>query len=231
MLAGTLARYVTALDEPLEDTFSDSGIPALSVEKTQDSFDDRPIQAGSAADRTKTTVSEVTAGVNEDGEYVALDVDRFEDITTVYTEWVADPTHSGLIAAESVDGGESDEYPFPFDMFYAIGGEQVERLYPDVTALHDEWTGDGLSDVWMVGQEDGDGTTIDYHDAADMADRPTLGVGFVMPWESTVMRGVVYASGYIAVYNTNHESRFMRFIADEIEPFCETDSDSRQATL
>lgn len=233
MLAGTLAQLSEPTDNALESHFGQAGgFPALDVEKTQGSFDDRPIQSGTAAGHVRTVEKDISAGVNADGEYIAIDIDQVERSTTVATEWVADPTESGLIAAESVHDG--DLYPFPFDLFYAICGTDVKRLAVDLAAMHDAWTADDvLGDVWFVGSADADteATRMAYHDAADADETPNIGLGFTRPWQNTVMRGVAYGSGYVAVYNTGHISRFMRFLADEVLPFAEQFEGPAQTTL
>lgn len=231
MIAGTLARLESSADEPLETWFRDRGLPGIHVERTQSSFDDRPVQAGTAATRVEATEKRVDVGVSGSGTAVALDVTDEPSMETISTEWVADVTGSGLLAAASVNG--DGKYPFPFDLFASVTDRDVERLRVDVSKLHAAWSAeDVLGDVWMVGSDDDQGASIDYHDRASPDEKPTIGMGFERPWSGTVERGVVYASGYVAVYSSNTASAFVRFVEEELLPYCETESeDSQQVTL
>ena len=231
MLAGTLGVLETPADEQLESYFASGGeIPALDVEQTQTSFDDRPIQSGKVAGYVDETVQDISVGVTADGEPVAIDVEERPERTRTVTEWVADVTASGIIMAESVAG--DDVAAFPFDLFWNVTGSKVTRPWIDVEGLHRQWSReDVLGDVWMVGKDPGDGAQMSYHDAADESDSPTFGLGFERPWNGTVMRGVAYESGYIAVYNTNHPSLFIRFIDEELMDHTDDGETGEQQTL
>ncbi len=234
MIAGTLARLVSPAEGRLETTFRDGGrLPGLDVRTTQTSFDDRPIQTGMAAARLPVTETDVSVARDRDGQSQAIMTERVEGRESFVTDWTADVTSSGLIAVESAAGdGDLD---FPFDIFYASTDRRVERLAVDVSGLHKAWADeDVLGDVWMVGAEDSQGASIDYHARASAADRPTIGLGFQRPWNATVVEGVVYRSGYVALYSVERANDFVRFVDGELGPFLfvpDDDDGGGQATL
>jgi hypothetical protein len=63
-----------------------------------------------------------------------------------------------------------------------------------------------------------------YGDAATPADAGTAntGVGFSAAFGGTVFKGVIYESGYVAVWRDIDAGGFLDFIAQEILPFSET---------
>ncbi|SEO73057.1 hypothetical protein SAMN05216388_1017131 [Halorientalis persicus] len=232
MIAGSLARFEEPADDALESQFTNGRYPALYVERTQESFDDRPIQSGKAADTVETIQRKVEIGTVAESDKKTLHVERVEDRETLITEWVADPTGTGLIAAESTDG--EGPLAFPFDQFYNQGGP-VERLEVDIPGLFLAWRDDdALGDVWMNGSDPGDGASINYHAKASADRQPTIGLGFERPWNGTVMRGVAFQSGYAAIYSTSSETEFIRFVGDELLPFAyvpDDEDEGEQATL
>lgn len=230
MRAGTIGVLERPTDERLESYFNDRDIPALDVQSTQESFDDRPVQSGLVAGHTDATRKHIDIGVNPDGDPVGIDVSQDEGRERVVTEWVADVTASGLVVPESVYS--DDIAAFPLDVFWNVTGSQVTLPFINVESLHREWSReDVLGDVWMVGRDPGDGASMNYHAAASESATPTFGLGFERPWNGTVMRGVVYESGYVAVYNTNHDSQFIRFIDEELLPHAEEGDEGGQTQL
>lgn len=230
MIGGTVVMLDQALNEPIESTYQGTDLPAINVMETQSSFDDRPIQKGEAADRTETNERQVDVVVNAAGEPKALDT-RIEPVMShQYTEWVADFTCSGLLVIESIAGdGDLD---FPLDLFWNVTGQRINRVWINIEELHRGWSSDGnLGNVWMRGADAGDGATIEYHEACNVDDSATIGLGFNRAWRGTVMHGVVYDSGYVALYNCNVASRAVRFIEDELLPFTDVIEDDFQAVL
>lgn len=230
MIAGSLAVLEQPTDEALESWFRNGrSLPALDVQRTQQSLeDDRPIQSGKAATTVETTHRDISVGVNTDGEPIAIDVDRYEGREQLVTDWVADVTDTGLIVAESTDG--EGELAFPFDVFWNVTGQQPERLRVNIAALHEEWDRDGvLGDVWMTSADIGGGASIEYHDEADEDARPTIGMGFERPWSGKVMRGVVYESGYCAIYSSSSAPDVVRFLEEELLEFAGIPDDDEPA--
>ena len=231
MITGTIA-LVEPQDEPLESWYHDdeTHLPALQVEDTQTSFDDRPVQTGIAAGYDDTTRQSVSISIDPDGNPSGITVNREDDRKRIATEWVADVTGSGLVAIESVAG--DGEFDFPLDLFYTRLGLQPERQFIDVEELYVAWDReDVLGDIWLAAGEDMQGTSIDYHGNADGETLPSIGLGFERPWGGTVMEGVVYASGYVAVYNTTHASQFVRFVEEELLPYRYTEESAQQRLL
>lgn len=226
MIAGTLARLADPADALLED-YHNGGFRALDVSDTQERLDGRHVQAGMAAGQVETTLQKVHLDGSD------IETSQEEVLETVATEWVADVTGTGLLVAESTAAEEP--YPFPFDLFATRTGRDVDLLEIDVPRLHATWAGeDALGDVWMTAAGDDDRTAIDYHDAASSASEPTIGLGFKRPWNGTVERGVVYASGYVAVYSTSTASTFVEFVESELLPFASVytgEDESDQQTL
>jgi hypothetical protein len=67
-------------------------------------------------------------------------------------------------------------------------------------------------------------------DAAD--DQPaTIGLGFTRPWGGSVFEGVVYESGYLALYDCSRPTEFVQFVEDEILPYCSTPESAEQVLL
>ncbi|QLH81011.1 hypothetical protein [Halosimplex pelagicum] len=230
MIAGTLARLDEPADEPLDSTFGDGGFPALEVSTTQDSFDDRPVQAGTVAGHVREPTRDVFISEDQSGDKRIV-TERDERRETIATDWVADVTGTGLVVAESVQG--SSPFAFPLDLFAARTDRQPERLVVDVEALHMAWNDAGtLGNVWMRGADGGDGASIDYHQQASADEPATIGFGFSRPWNGTVMQGVVYESGYVAVYNEDRPTAFVRFLEEELLDYAAPeDDDGQQATL
>lgn len=232
MIAGTLSRLEQPVDEPLEDYLHDSGFPALSVERTQQGLDGTPIQQGAAASVISTVHKEITAGETIEGDSVFVDVERTEGTTRIVTEWVADVTESGVILAESLAGSDP---AFPLGLFWSRTESEPVRQGIAVDELHREWSSDDvLGDVWMTSrEEEDDGANIAYHEAASPEETPTIGLGFRRPWDGTAIRGVVYDSGYVALYSTSTASKGVRFVAEELLPYAHPldDRDTAQATL
>lgn len=234
MIAGTLGILSSPTEDTLESYYSDQGdrLPALDVERTQTGFDGGPVQSGQAAARVPTEQRDVSVAHTRDGDPGGLMIERNEGRKTVTSEWVADPTDSGLVAAASLAGDPED--PFPFDLIGRVAGRRVERQTVDLQSLHLDWhKADVLDDVEMVAAEQQDGATIAYGDAADPDVRPSAGLGFQGSWGHGRTRGVIYPSGYVALYSASSPSAFCRFVVDEILAYCEPpeDEDGEQSTL
>lgn len=217
MIAGTLAVFDDPADEPLEPFIRAAGYPALTVDTTQSTVDDATPQTGTVAGRIGETRTNVYTGTDSDGTpYV--ETDRDDTITAIATDWCADVTGSGVVLSESIAANE--EVPFPFDVFGGLLESNIERKQIDVESLHRDWDGDGgLSKVWMAGNDER-GASMAYHgSAADV--EPTIGLGFKRAWNGTTIKGVCWASGYVALYNARHAADGLQFVADEILPYTE----------
>lgn len=230
MNAGTVGLLDPVAD-PLETWLRDDAdqLPALVVEAAQADLDGDAVQRGTAAGCVSDT--ETAVSVAPDG----IDAKAIDTSREVATEWLADVTDAGYVVAESTFG--SGDYPFPFDLFTARTGSYVERAAIDVEAVSRQWRSDDrLYDTWMVGSNpDGTGTSIDYNQAAlpHKATEASIGLGFEAAYQGTVAKGVVYASGYLAIWEDWPTRQFATFVEGEILPHASTpeDDDDEQTTL
>lgn len=235
MIAGTLAQLDEPADDILESALSKGTpgkLPALHVEDSQTLLEgEQIIQSGSAAGRVKDTRAEIGISTDQDGNPSRIEVDREKTKRQMATDWVADVRETGIIAAEST--GEQEPYPFPFDLVAAQTNRSVTLLQFDIAEMYSDWVQDEtLLDVWMRGAEFNDGTTIEYHQDASN-DTPNVGLGFSATHGGTVMSGVVYKSGYLALHNSESEVQFIQFVEDRILPYAYTadDEEDAQSTL
>lgn len=216
MIAGTIATLEEPASEPLESWHQNGKLPALYVDTTQSQLEgDSIAQAGTAGGRVNTPSLDVGVDIGSGKVWT----DRYESPEDVTSKWVADVTGAGIVAAESVHG--TGEYPFPFDLIMARTGERVERVAFELDEIAAEWERSGnLDKQWMIGSETADGVSIDYHDDAAQGDPSTanVGLGFVLSWQGTVAKGVVYASGYCAVWEDWTAATFCQFVDDELLP-------------
>lgn len=229
------AGTIGLLDDPADDTLSDwiqhdNHPPALVVDRTQGRLDDGPpVQTGSVAANVETTDRDVFVGTDGDGPYI--DVSRTTPVETLVSDWLADVTKSGVVIAESV-GADDEQFPFPFDVFSSLTGSRCRRQAVDVESLGRKWHADEvLSDVWMAGDRVGESVNIRYHSTQESdAANVSIGLGFERSYEGSVARGIVYESGYVACWRNWSPSKFVRFVVDEILPFCEEfDYEAEQA--
>ncbi|MDS0258534.1 hypothetical protein NDI56_03800 [Haloarcula sp. S1CR25-12] len=226
MIAGTLFVLDDTADEPLETWFRNGRLPALDVHAHQQTFGDGTVQSGEAAASIvkEVDVPEVATVANKDTK--SLITERREQNEKMHIDWVADVTGTGIILASSVEGTEFGD--FPVGLFYSRTGQEPRAQYIDVEGLHTHWDdADELDTTWLNAAEDidGEGSSIDYHDNARSSEPATIGLGFGRFWDGTVMRGVVYQSGYVALYNCDVASNAVQFVAEEILPHCYEDED------
>lgn len=231
MIGGTLARLAGSVDEPLEAATADGDLPALALDEMQSTLDgDRTVQAGTAAERVSEDAPSVTIDVA--GDEVHLTESSSPVVHDFATGWVADVTDTGLFVPESVRG--DGPMAFPFDLIRRQTGTPVEVLGIEVLELFRSWQRAGvLADTWMVGEDDVDGTSITYHDDTDDAMDPTIGVGFEREWSGSYVEGVIYRSGYVALYDVDSAVGFVTFVESEVLPyaFVQDDDGSRQSAL
>lgn len=226
MIAGTIAVLEDPLDEPIESTGGSGGFTTVDVIETLEGFDDTDIQHGRVCDTIETRMDNV--GVTDGG---AIEVDTETRIDRVWTPWVADATDAGFVAAERTHGEE-----FPWTIFAARCRTSVDRVEIDVGDIVASFRDrDRAVDVWMVGANSG-GAEIRYHSNARPADatRADIGVGFELPWQGTTAEGVMYRSGYVAIYSEGWGPRkFAAFVRDVVLPYAAVpeDDEGEQDTL
>jgi len=234
MNAGTIGLLESPDDEPLKN-YHDGGWTTLEVRETQEYLDDSAIQSGRVAATVESEQEEI---------HVAGGTVEVETIATqehVWTPWVADVDGAGFVVAERTRSGDP---PFPFDVFHARTGHPVAPARIDVAAfIQRQNDADREWDCWMTGRKHEqrelsvDDTAIAYGEHAMRKDaiQAEIGVGFKTPWRGTVVRGVLYESGYAAVYDPQSWGpiQFARFVQQELLSVASVPSpdESEQAVL
>lgn len=216
MIAGTLSMLGSPVEEPIQSTIYGSGYPAIAVTNTQTTHDAATPQTGTVAGEIEENVTNVYTGTDQDDDPY-IDTERTETITPIATDWYADVTGSGVILAESIAANE--ELPFPFDVFGGVLEANIERKQIDIESMFADWDDTAL-DVWMAGNDE-HGSQMAYHGSAEGID-PTIGIGFKKTWNGTTIKGVAWASGYVALYSARHAADGLQFVADEIVPYTES---------
>lgn len=231
MIAGTLALLREPADAPLAD-YHDGGYSALDVESTQEYLDGRRVQEGMAASQVETRLQKVHLDGSD------IETSREQVLQTVATNWVADvTTETPWVVAESTTPGP--EPPFPFDLISARTGTIAEpvELDPAQFVANQLDAGNDLQTEMLAHESANEkNTTMDYGQppgAKRAARDANIGVGFKTPWRSTVVRGIIYGSGYLAVYAPSSwgSAQFARFVDEEIVPIAsvpEADEDAQQ---
>lgn len=235
MIAGTLALLEAPAREPLE-SYGSGGFATLDVRNSQEYLDGSSVQEGAAAGTVEQTQEEIHVTGTD------IDVEEIPANSRVYTEWVADVVDAGFIVSERTSGTDPT---FPFDLFRARLGTDVRQatIYPDRFVRAQERS-DDLAEVWYAGTKmvtdsdrEPDDVEMGYGTNAsrDTAREANIGVGFKTSWRGTVVKGTLYRSGYVAIYNDSWGPvQFARFVADEILPHAEApdpDDDTEQETL
>lgn len=227
MIAGTIALLDTPAEEPLTDTATAGGRPALQVEKTQRDLDgDAIAQAGTAVGTVPTTDQDISV-LQDDGD-VTIITEEMEARDEHLTDWVGDVTGRGVLVVESLAG--ADALTFPLDFFAARLDRRPTRVEIALQDLVVDW-GEEF-DTWYVGNSEGDDRAqLAYHNAATRPQDATVGLGFERAWQHTVARGVIYESGYIAIYSPWTHSVFLKFLDEEILPFARAVDSGVQSEL
>jgi hypothetical protein len=115
----------------------------------------------------------------------------------------------------------------------------------DLEAWINDFVEESDPEVWGVSysvEVDGEATRAgaDFHRDADlsqlMRDADSIsGVGFRYDWSGGTVRGVIYESGYVALYSQYTEAAFGRWLADHVIPYSDSDvnaaADTTQTTL
>jgi hypothetical protein len=223
MIAGTLAVLEEPAAEPLETATSGGTLPALDVRTTQtDLQGDAVAQQGHAGGTVRAQTEDVMVARTRDDEKEPIVVtERVEGREEHHTEWVADVTGHGIVLIGSLGG--SDELPFPLDLMASQTDRAIQPTSIDLESLAVTWN---LNDeqTWYTGDSDDDGTTLGYHDQAGHPAGANVGLGFSRSWRSTGCRGVVYESGYVAIYRDWTAAVAIKFVAEEILPHARADS-------
>lgn len=227
MIAGTIAL----LDEPATaELQSDDygGFATIDVRDEQQYLDGATVQNGRACSLVEGT----TEAIGVSGTHIEVETVGTQD--RVWTEWVADVTDVGFVAAERTAGSNPT---FPFDMFEAATGADVSvaRLDPGAFVSQRE-----DCELWFsgwkreTGENEPNNVDMGYGNHAKQSGG-NVGAGFETSWNGTTVRGVIYASGYVSVFNSSFGPiQFAAFVRDAVLPVAsvpEDGEDGEQATL
>lgn len=227
MKAGTIAMLAQPVSTPLESKLPDYK-PWFDVEGKEETLDGTPVQYGQAVGTVRNQQTDWFIAEDQDGEK-SLQKDEGDAPEHHATEWIADVTDTGLLAASSTaDVGNIEA--FPFDLIRIQTGVPVETVWIDVAELHSSWRSQNvILEQWNVGQKDrDDNVEIHYHEPAnEFSGDANIGLGFSRSWDNMPVRGIVYASGYIALFSVHSASGFVRFVDECILPYAETSGSSQ----
>lgn len=222
-VAGTIGRF---RDSPpdLSGYSSSSGGRVLDVDGSQQSLAGGPATTTGRASAVFEETERVVTAVGSDITIGSETVDR-----RFGTSWAA---RGRVVYAGSVreEGGGT----FPFTLLSAVAGVMCEHLHFETEAIRQAWEDDGvLSETWLAGTETDDATVMAYGEAS-LSESADIGLGFERAWEGYVLRGVVYSTGYLAVFEELSDPQFLRFVTEELVPFGfveEEEAESGQSTL
>lgn len=224
---GAILSLLTGDPDGTLDARLGEGFPAVEVNATN-YLDGRTIHHGRAAAR-----------VTERPRVPVVTPDRIvydtEEVTRrVGCEWYADLETSW--AGVDTSAGEQ----LVEDYLLSSVGVKPEPTTLRLDAWADRFEDRDEGDVWGVSfsqsveeGHDRDRAGAYYHTEADERVVPTRGkraLGFEYVWDGQWVRGMVAASGYATCYRDWTAAEFARWIADEIHPYLEIDTDD-QATL
>ncbi|RLM67597.1 hypothetical protein [Halorubrum sp. Atlit-26R] len=211
-----LARDEVA-DPTIEGHLDQSTYPAIDA-TAYERLDGTTIYAGQAAGTIDT--ERETIYVTEDG--IITETEQASE--DVYCEWIAD-LREGWVGVNRSDGD------WLFNTVGATKGTLIERAEIDVDGFAEYLSDYPNANAWNVTQtrsldpdDDAEEATIEYHDAAHLADtggsRATTMLGFEYTWKDGYTRGVVSESGYVALYDGGDRAgTYAAFINSEILPF------------
>lgn len=207
------------------DSHLGDGLPAAAVERT-DYLDGRTIHHGTLAGRLTDEVDEVI--VHGD----SITTERVESTTQVATDFYAD-LDAGWAGVDSSDGVDLlEDYlrneivvaPEPTVLRLDAWAERLERI--DGAAVWGLAYSQSVDDGY-----DRDRAAAKYHGDAGTHALPSAGasvVGFEYPWNGTVARGTITASGYVAIYRDWPVDTFARWVSDEVADYLEIDTDATE---
>lgn len=194
-----------------------SGLPAAETEATQ-YLDGATIHHGTLAGEYTTSDSQVI--VTDDG-IASEQGERFGEVAAQY---YADLSKGWAGVETSKAASVLGRY---------LVSEASITPQPAVVRL-DSWVGDygrrDDADVWSVSHAGEDEAAARFHDAARMSSVPSSGVsafGFAYQWDGRPMRGMLAASGYVALYSDVPVETFAKWVAEEIRPYLELPEDEQ----
>lgn len=211
----------------IEGQLKQSTYPAIDA-TAYERLDGTTVYAGEAANKIDTEREAIY--VTDDG--IVTETEQRSEET--YCEWVAD-LREGWVGVNRSDGD------WLFDTLGIAKGTLIERAEIDVDGFAEYVSDYPNASAWNVTQtrsldpdDDAEESTIQYHDAAHLADtggsRATTMLGFEYWWNDSYTRGVVSESGYVALYDGGDMAgMYAAFINSEILPFASLPDDLQVA--
>lgn len=222
MIAGTLALLDSAADDDLDSR--SSGFTTLDVREAQEYLDGATVQHGRACARVESRTEDIYVNGT------TIEAETVGSTTKVWTEWVADVTDAGFLVTERTAGSEPT---FPFDMFEVTTGVGVARARIDTDAFVEaQRRADNNPKAWFSASktetaDDDRPNDVDMGYGRDAnAAGGNVGVGFSTAWNGRRIKGIMYASGYLAIYSDwVGTTAFAQFVREEILPHASVPDD------
>ena len=201
-----------------------SDLPALDAE-TQETLDGLAVAYGTAAVRVEQETREVFVTDPLDGS-VNVSTERTETVDTVASDYLALPS-AGIVGVERSTGAESvaslvahSWSPIPVMSRLDLEGF-VDEIRDGSNATVEMVTAATYSDGLDPEEDTPDSTQVDWGESAALDDggpRELSGVAFVFESEECGhVRGVAYASGYLALWNTGNRNAYGGFVDAHID--------------
>lgn len=240
MIAGQFGLLSEPADEHLKHYHDQTGRRALEVEDTQTYLDD---------DELAIQCGQVAGDVTKQEERVTLDGHEIETETRdvsrrVASEWVADVDGEGWILAERTHSSDLEhEPPWPFNDFETYVGREIAPMYlkPWEFVRRQRDAGREYSIEMATKEYNSDDVKIDWGKDAtkSVAENADVGVALTTFWNGVHVRLVIYASGYLAIWEPAEMNPKLlgKFITEEIVPIVHYGEDAleeetdEQATL
>ncbi len=201
--------------DPEIESKMDGELPAVDAEGVQ-YLDGRTLYFGTAADYVEEQVQKVHI------DHGKITTSREDVINRKVVEFYADvSTDPGFIGVSSASDGE-----WLVKRIAAKTGVEVVETRIDVDAFAERIREEAEApNAWNVSRQRDYGggmeeTSIDYHHSADLDDATggTIGLGFEYFWDDTRVEGIVYESGYVALYSDTISEVFGAWVREEVLP-------------
>ncbi len=230
MHAASLFLTLNEAGDPTIESKMDGELPAIDAEAAH-YLDGRELYFGDAADHVEEQIQKVHI---DNGK---ITTSRENVIQRKQVEFYADvATDPGFIGVSSASDGE-----WLVKRIAAKTGVEAMETRVDVDEFAARIREEAEApNAWNVSrQEDYGGgmeeTSIDYHRSADLeaAQGGTIGLGFEYFWDDTRVEGIVYESGYVALYSDTISEVFGAWIREEVLPhlYVPDVDDTEQDTL
>jgi len=212
--ASLFLTHGEARDPEIESKL-DGELPAIDAEAAH-YLDGQELYFGDAADYVEEQIQKVHI------DHGKITTSREDVINRKKVEFYADvSTDPGFIGVSSASAGE-----WLVKRIAAKTGVEVMETRVDVDAFAARIREEAEApNAWNVSRQQDYGggmeeTSIDYHRSADLgsAEGGTIGLGFEYFWDDARVEGIVYESGYVALYSDSIAEVFGAWIREEVLP-------------